>query len=71
MIKYEITCEEGEDDVAFGIRAVGVSRVVQSIPGIFDSEDDARRLTAMLNEEAVELCHLEDIIEDYLTDFTV
>lgn len=71
MPQYEPVREEEETEPCYGVRATEGSCVLKYIPAVFDNEKDALKLTALLNEEAVSLCHFEDIIEDYLTDFTV
>ena len=44
---------------------------VMRVPKICDSRRDIEALAALLNELQIEPCHFEDIIEDYLTDFSV
>ena len=41
------------------------------IPKISENRRDIEELAALLNELKIEPCHFEDIVEDYLTDFSV
>ncbi len=44
---------------------------LKEAPALTDSRLSAEALVRLLNELMVEPCHFEDIIEDYLTDFTI
>lgn len=67
MIFYQINRLNDE----FGIDAFNDGNLVKSVYGITDLTEDAERLMKLLNELSIELCHFEDIIEDYLTDFEI
>ena len=67
MVEYKINCE----DNAYGIIALANDKTVKSIDCITESFDDANSLVDLLNDLKIELCHFEDIIEDYLTDFCI
>lgn len=67
MIFYQINRLNDE----FGIDAFNDGNLVKSVYGITDLTEDAERLMKLLNELNIELCHFEDIIEDYLTDFEI
>ena len=42
---------------------------IQRLLEVFGNSESP--ITALLNEEAVEPCHFQDVVEDYLTDFEV
>ena len=67
LIFYQINRLNDE----FGIDAFNDGNLVKSVYGITDLTEDAERLMKLLNELSIELCHFEDIIEDYLTDFEI
>ena len=67
LIFYQINRLNDE----FGIDAFNDGNLVKSVCGITDLTEDAERLMKLLNELSIELCHFEDIIEDYLTDFEI
>ena len=67
LIFYQINRLNDE----FGIDAFNDGNLVKSVYGITDLTEDAERLMKLLNELNIELCHFEDIIEDYLTDFEI
>lgn len=45
--------------------------LIKSVSGISESFREMTELVEMCNELELELCQLDDIIEDYLTDFTL
>ena len=45
--------------------------LIKSVSGISESFREMAELVEMCNELELELCQLDDIIEDYLTDFTL
>ena len=46
-------------------------KLIKSVSGISESFREMTELVEMCNELELELCQLDDIIEDYLTDFTL
>jgi len=55
----------------FGISAFCGKKLIKSVSGISESFRQMTELVEMCNELELELCQLDDIIEDYLTDFTL
>lgn len=55
----------------FGIDAFDDGKKIKSVCGITNLKTDAEKLVNLFNELNIELCHFEDIIEDYLTDFEI
>lgn len=45
--------------------------LIKSVSGISESFREMTELVEMCNELELELCQLDDVIEDYLTDFTL
>lgn len=54
-----------------GIVAKDNGICVRVLDDICDNKIDILSLVDMCNELEIELCQIDDIIEDYLTDFTV
>lgn len=71
MTEYRISEPAAAETASYGVTAYINSIPAVTVPDVFPSKEDACRVVALLNELEVELCHLEDIIEDYLTDFSV
>ena len=67
LIFYQINRLNDE----FGIDAFNDGNLVKSVYGITDIKTDAEKLVNLFNELEIELCHFDDIIEDYLTDFEI
>ena len=55
----------------FGIDVFDDGKKIKSVCGITNLKTDAEKLVNLFNELNIELCHFEDIIEDYLTDFEI
>ena len=61
MITYKLNHTPEDGFNTFGISAFCGKKLIKSVSGISE----------MCNELELELCQLDDIIEDYLTDFTL
>ncbi|MEE1220092.1 MAG: DUF6514 family protein [Ruminococcus sp.] len=71
MIIYEINCTNCEYKTLYGINVLQNGLIVKSINCITHSKTDMQKLCDMCNKLKLEICHLDDIIEDYLTDFEI
>lgn len=71
MLTYRIICKKSEEKENYGIAACLDGAVVKSIPDISPDKEDIAKIVEMCNELEIELCHFEDIVEDYLTDFCI
>lgn len=69
MTEY-LLLESGGDNRAYGIEARCDGTVVR-YEAVTDDKNAMERLASLCNEEKLSLCHLEDVLEDYLTDFCV
>ena len=71
MVVYEINCNNNEYNREYGINALIDGEIVKSIFEISNNKQDILKLVNICNTLNLELCHLDDIIEDYLTDFEI
>lgn len=71
MIEYKFNCIEYCSENGYGIDVFSKGKLVKSIGGITNNYNDIILLVNMCNELEIELCHIDDIVEDYLTDFCV
>lgn len=71
MLLYRINSKKVRSHFEYGIDVLVGELTVKSIDGISDNHNDIIKIVEMCNELQVELCHLDYIIEDYLTDFCV
>ncbi len=55
----------------FGIALYENSTLISEFPGIFSDKDEAVKVTLLLNELELEPCHFKDVLEDYLTFFSI
>ena len=69
-MSYRMISDDPPEE-AYGIVLITDGRIIAGIPGISDNKDEVESLTRLLNELKVEPCHFEDVVEDYLTDFTI
>lgn len=70
MITYKLNHTPEDGFNTFGISAF-CGKAIKSVSGISESFREMTELVEMCNELELELCQLDDIIEDYLTDFTL
>ncbi|MEE0913089.1 MAG: DUF6514 family protein [Ruminococcus sp.] len=68
---YKISIANFCSHAEYGIEAYDGNILLKSIDSITDSRSDIEKIASLCNELKIELCHLEDIIEDYLTDFSI
>lgn len=71
MIEYKFNCIKYCSKNKYGIDIFSQGKLVKSIDGIRNNYNDIILLVNMCNELEIELCHIDDIVEDYLTDFCV
>ena len=69
MITYILNHTHEDGFNTFGISALCGKKLIKSVSGISESFREMTELVEMCNELELELCQLDDIIEDYLTDF--
>lgn len=70
-LEYRLICNRFEGKSSYGIALYRCGKIAVSIPEISQNRQDIERLTSLLNELKAEPCHFEDIVEDYLTDFSL
>ncbi len=71
MIIYKLSCINCQNKDEFGINAFENGMLVKSVERITENKTDMEKLVDMCNELKIELCHLDYVIEDYLTDFSL
>ena len=71
FIKYGINHNKNNTNPEFGIDVFNNGKLVKSIPSISEDKNEIERILSICNELNLELCQLDDIIEDYLTDFSI
>lgn len=71
MITYKLNHTPEDGFNTFWISAFCGKKLIKSVSGISENFREMTELVEMCNELELELCQLDDIIEDYLTDFTL
>lgn len=71
MVIYKLSGIKNHNISEYGIDAFEGQQLIKSVANITDNKADILKLIEMCNELQLELCHLDDIIEDYLTDFCI
>lgn len=71
MIEYKTNCIRYCSDDHYGIDVFSKGKLVKTIEGITNNYNDIILLVNMCNELKIDLCHIDDIVEDYLTDFCI
>ncbi|MBQ1380546.1 MAG: hypothetical protein II629_03835 [Ruminococcus sp.] len=70
-MEYVLTEEPTAETIVYGVALCADGATLKEAPALTDSRLSAEALVRLLNELMVEPCHFEDIVEDYLTDFTI
>ena len=71
FIKYGINHNKNNTNPEFGIDVFKDKKIIKSIHSISENKEDIEKIVSLCNELDIEMCHLDDIIEDYLTDFSI
>lgn len=71
FIKYSINLNKNNTPLEFGIDVFKDEKIIKSIHSISENKEDIEKIVSLCNELDIEMCHLDDIIEDYLTDFSI
>lgn len=70
-IKYGINQNKNNSHLEFGIDVFDEGILIKSIPSISEDKKEIEKILSVCYELDIELCHLDDVIEDYLTDFSI
>lgn len=57
--------------VNMGIEILRDNISIRKIDNLSDDKESIENLVSMCNDLQIEECHIDDIIDDYLTDFSV
>lgn len=71
MITYKLNCSSEDGEYRFGISAFSGNKLIKSVFNVTENKKDIDKIIEIINELELDICHLDDIIEDYLTDFTI
>lgn len=70
-LKYIINQTGYKSEKLYGIDIFRKSTLIKSVTSITDNYSDIIKLADMCNELKIELCHFDDILEDYFTDYNL
>lgn len=71
MLRYKSNYIEYCSYKQYGIDVLHNGKLIKSYYDITENYDDISELINMCNSLEIDLCHIDDIIEDYLTDFQI
>ena len=71
MQQYIVVGDFSANITEYGIALFEGETELKTIPKLSPCKEAVESLAAMLTELSIEPCHFEDIVEDYLTDFTI
>lgn len=71
MIIYMLNISDNNSQKEYGISAYSNGILEKAVYSITSYKQDVVQLISICNELKVDICHLDDIIEDYLTDFGI
>ena len=70
-LEYLINKTDYKSEKLYGIDIFRNRTLIKSLTSITDNYSDITKLADMCNELEIELCHFDDILEDYFTDYNV
>lgn len=71
MIIYMLNTSDNNSQQEYGISAYSNGILKKAVYSITSDKQDVAKLVSICNELKVDICHLDDIVEDYLTDFCI
>lgn len=69
MLLFRINTFLNNKNSSYGINVSDGERIVRQYKNISDNTDELDKLCKLCNTLDIEECHIDDIIEDFLTDF--
>lgn len=61
---------ETNEKTEFGIEIFENNICIRKLDNLSDNKESIERLVRTCNDLQIEKCHIDDIIDDYLTDFS-
>lgn len=61
---------ETNEKTEFGIEIFENNICIRKLDNLSDNKESIERLVHICNDLQIEKCHIDDIIDDYLTDFS-
>ena len=56
-------------NISYGIDVIDKERTVRQYANLSDNAEEIKKLVILCNSLDIEECHIDDIVEDFLTDF--
>ena len=70
MLLFKTNCSQSLQN-SYGIEIFRKGVLIRRIPDLSENSEDVQKLVNLCNELQIEECHIDDIIDDYLTDFCI
>lgn len=71
MAKYELTQSKDPHGFIYGIKILTKDLRVVTYENISNQKNELEQLVNLCNDLDVDLCHIEDILDDFMTDFCI
>ncbi|MBQ1350454.1 MAG: hypothetical protein II118_07755 [Ruminococcus sp.] len=66
MASYYLTTHITAGGTSYGVTGTD-NRTTVTYADVTDNKDELQRLVLLCNRESLELCHFEDVLEDFLS----
>ena len=69
MLLFRINTYSNNANITYGIDVIDKERTVRQYANLSDNAEEIKKLVILCNSLDIEECHIDDIVEDFLTDF--
>ena len=69
MLQFRINISLNNNKSSYGINVTDGEQTVRQYADITDNFGELNKLCELCNSLVIDKCHIDDIIEDFLTDF--
>lgn len=69
MLLFRINTYSYNANITYGIDVIDEERTVRQYANLSDNAEEIKKLVILCNSLDIEECHIDDIVEDFLTDF--
>lgn len=69
MLLLRINTYSNNANITYGIDVIDKERTVRQYANLSDNAEEINKLVILCNSLDIEECHIDDIVEDFLTDF--
>lgn len=69
MLSYAVNTTILDNCLFFGLTVILNDKIIKKVTSLSENKYEVENLVNMCNQLEIEQCHIDDIIDDFLTDF--